>query len=570
MDLSGLITAARGDKPVDCLFENARLVNVFSGEIESRHIAVSDGYIIGFGEYEALERVNLADRFVVPGLIDAHVHIESAMTSVSEFVRAVLPCGTTAVIADPHEIANVLGVEGISYMLREGQRQPMNVYFTIPSCVPATEMETAGARLDAAALAPFLISDRVPALAEMMNFPGVINCDPQVLDKLELAANAGKPVDGHAPGLTGKALNAYLSAGIASDHECTSFEEAREKLSAGMHIMIREGTAARNLDDLLPLVNPQNAHRLMWCTDDRHPHDICRNGHIDDIIRRAIAAGLAPMTAIRMATLNPARYFNLSRIGAIAPGYRADMVVVSDLPRFEPAQVYAGGRLAAENGRMRPDFKIPDAAPCPSPMQVDLSRLDFQMPAAGMKSRVIALVQNQIVTRLQVLPVKQENGMAVADPASDVLKIAVVERHRKTGNIGIGFVKGFGMKNGALASSVAHDSHNIIVVGTNNADMRAAVEHVVKMQGGLCVVFDQAVKAELAFPIAGLMSGQPLDAVRQQMDWLIDAAKGLGCGLPDPFMTLSFLALPVIPELKITDKGLFDVTQFRHVPVFVD
>lgn len=569
MDLTALITAARGDEPVERLFENARLVNVYSGEVETRHIAVSHGYVAGFGAYPARERIDLSGRYVLPGFIDAHVHIESAMTSVSEFVRAVLPRGTTTVIADPHEIANVLGRDGIAYMIEESCRQPMNLFFMLPSCVPATEMETAGARLDAKALSSFIREERICGLGEMMNFPGVIHCDTDVLDKLRLAQNAGKRVDGHAPGLSAKALNAYIAAGIKSDHECVTLSEAREKLAAGMHIMIREGTGAKNLDDLLRLVTPKTAHRVMWCTDDRHPQDILNEGHMDEILRRAIAGGLDPVTAIQIASLNPARYFRLPRIGAVAPGMQADLLVTADLSRPAPEQVYAGGRLVAENGEMRPEIAIPEPAECPSTMQVDLDGLDFRIPAEGSRARVIVVVPGQIITRGEVLPFKTENGRACADPAADILKIAVVERHRKTGNIGCGFIKGFGLKKGAIASSVAHDSHNIIVVGASDADMRAAVAHIADMQGGLCVVCDQSVKAELALPIAGLMAGRPLDAVCRETQNLLDTARSLGCMLADPFMTLSFMALPVIPELKMTDQGLFDVSAFAHVPVFV-
>lgn len=569
MDIAALITAARGDTPVDRLFENARLVNVYSGEVETRHIAVSHGHVAGFGAYPARERIDLAGRYVLPGFIDAHVHIESAMTSVSEFVRAVLPRGTTTVIADPHEIANVLGADGIAYMMEEGRRQPMNLFFTLPSCVPATAMETAGARLDAEALAPFIQDEKICALGEMMNFPGVIHCDTDVLDKLRLARHAGKRVDGHAPGLSAKALNAYIAAGIKSEHECVALSEAREKLAAGMHIMIREGTGAKNLDDLLPLVTPKTAHRVMWCTDDRHPQDILNEGHMDEILRRVIAGGLDPVTAIQVASLNPARYFRLPRLGAVAPGMRADLLVTGDLRRPAPEQVYAGGRLVAENGAMRPEIDIPEPAECPSTMQLSLDRLDFRIPSGGGKARVITVVPGQILTRGEVLPVKTENGGACADPAADVLKIAVVERHRQTGNIGRGFIKGFGLKKGAIASSVAHDSHNIIVVGASDADMRAAVAHVADMQGGLCAVCDQSVKAALSLPIAGLMANRPLDAVCREMQNLLDAARSLGCTLADPFMTLSFMALPVIPELKMTDQGLFDVSAFAHVPVFV-
>ncbi len=570
MNAASLIRAARGERPVDLLLKNAVLVNVFTGRTEARHIAVADGFIAGFGRYDALEVVDLENRYVVPGFIDAHVHIESAMTCVSEFVRAVLPCGTTTVVADPHEIANVMGVDGIEYMLGQSAGQPMNIYFSLPSCVPATEMETAGARLDAKTLAPFLQNSRIPALAEMMNFPGVINCDKQVLLKIEQAVNSGKPVDGHSPGLSGKDLYAYLSAGVASDHECTSAEEAEEKLSAGMHIMIREGTAARNLLDLLPAVTVRNSRRMMWCTDDRHPHDILRYGHIDGIVRKAVSSGLDPVTAVQMATLNPASYFNLSRTGAVSPGMRADMIVSSDLGSLKPEQVYSGGVLAAENGRLNPEIEIPEPSPCPSSMNVCPDGLDFRIQAGGENARIIVVVPGQVVTGQKVERVKHKNGLAVADPKADILKIVVVERHRRTGNIGKGFVSGFSLKRGALASSVAHDSHNIIAVGADDKDLEAAVRRIVDMKGGLCAAAGGEVKAELSLPVAGLMSTMPLNSVSRDADRLIEAARALGCRLEDPFMTLSFLALPVIPELKITDMGLFDAGRFEHVPVFVD
>ncbi len=570
MELAALITAARGDQPVDRVFENARLVNVFSGEVETRHIAVSQGYIAGFGDYSARERIDLAGRFVVPGFIDAHVHIESSMMSVSEFVRAVLPKGTTTVVADPHEIANVMGSAGIAYMIEEGRRQPMNLFFNLPSCVPATAMETSGASLDAAALSPFIRNDSVPALAEMMNFPGVIHCDAGVLDKIALAENAAKPVDGHAPGLSGKALNAYISAGIRSDHECVALSEAREKLARGMHVMIREGSGARNLDELLPLVTPKTAHMVMWCTDDRHPQDILHAGHIDEMLRRAVASGLDPVTALQIASLNPARYFRLPRIGAVSPGMRADMVVTSSLDEIVAEAVYSGGCKVAENGKMCPEVEIPEAQIGPSAMHVDVDRLDFRIPADGSNARVIVIIPGQIITGQEIMPVKIRENLAYAEPSADLLKIAVVERHQQTGNIGKGFIRGIGLRRGAIASSVAHDSHNIVVVGTNDGDMRAAVAHVAAMEGGLCVVCEQSVKAALALPIAGLMTPRPLAAVCREMDDLLDAARGLGCRLEDPFMTLSFMALPVIPELKITDKGLFDVNRFTHMPVFVD
>ncbi len=563
-----LIRAARGDATVDLLLTDARIVNVFSGEVITGHIAIRDQHVVGFGDYPARETVSVGGRYVAPGFIDAHVHIESAMTSVSEFVRAVLPHGTTGVVADPHEIANVMGMDGIAYMLSAAENQPMNIYFTLPSCVPATDMETAGATLDADTLLPLFTHEGIVGLGEMMNFPGIINGVPEVLKKVEHATDYFKQVDGHCPGLSGRDLSAYVAAGIHSDHECVRAEEAMEKLRLGMHIMIREGTGAKNLADLLPIVNPQTAGRIMWCTDDRHPHDIVNEGHIDYIIRKAVAAGLDPVTAIRMGTLNPARYFGLHRLGAIAPGRRADLVVLSDLEKLNVKTVYVAGRRVAEDGQVDPMLQSQTALECPSTMNIKTGALDFTIPAEGGQVRVIEAISGQIITRRKEMPAKVENGDAVADPSRDLIKIAVVERHKGTGNIGRGFVTGFGLKNGAIASSVAHDSHNIIVVGAADADMAAAVEAVAKPGGGLAVVSDGHVRALLPLPIAGLMSPDPIDAVKRRIDDLNHAAKDIGCILPDPFMTISFLALPVIPELRLTDKGLFDVMQFSHVPVF--
>jgi adenine deaminase len=570
VSIADLIKTGRGDQPADLLLANARVINVFSGEIYPAHIAIKDGCIAGLGDYDAVQTIDLKGCFVAPGLIDAHVHIESSMVCVSEFARAVMPRGTTTVIADPHEIANVSGAAGIEYMLDVSGNLPLNIFFTLPSCVPATFMETSGAQLDADALEPLLDHKRIIAMGEMMNFPGVIYADSEVLKKVDLAIARGMRAEGHCPELSGKELNAYLAAGISSDHECTALDEALEKLRAGMHIMIREGTGAKNLAGLLPMVSASNAHRIMWCTDDRHPHDICDQGHMDHIIRRAIGSGMDPITAIAIGTLHPARYYGLRNLGAIAPGRRADILVISNLDRFEIKQVYTAGRLAAEDGRMV--FEIPaDASnPLVSTMNVKLSALDFKIPAKTNSVRVIELVPGQIITRRAFMDATVENGFAVADPCRDLLKLAVVERHKGTGNIGRGFVKGFGLQKGALASSVAHDSHNIIVVGIDDADMKAAVKAVVDSNGGLAVACDAKVSVRLPLPIAGLMAPEPIEKVRRQIDQLIAAARELGCKLPDPFMALSFLALPVIPELKLTDKGLFDVNRFTHVPLFSD
>ena len=569
MNMNEIIKAAHGDRPVDLLLTNARVVNVLTGEIIPQAVAISDGILVGFGQYKAKAVLDLNNRFVAPGFIDSHVHIESAMTCTSEFARAIAVHGTTTVAADPHEIANVLGSDGIAYMLQSAEEQPINIYFTLPSCVPATDMETAGARLTAGDLAPFFKHERIVALAEMMNYPGVIFCDPDVLAKINTAKQHRKPVDGHAPGLDGQALYAYIAAGVQSDHECTTAQEAREKLAAGMHIMIRQGTGAKNLQALLGAVNERTARRMMWCTDDRHPHDLISEGHIDSIVREAIQSGLDPILAIQMATINPAEYFRLDHLGAIAPGRQADLVVFSDIQNPLIEQVYCRGILTAENGKILPQIQAPTSAAIAPSMHVDLQKVDFSIAAEKKDMRVIEIIADQLITRERIEQPAVKNRQSVSDPARDLLKIAVVERHRGTGNIGKGFVKGFGLKHGALASSVAHDSHNIIIVGTTDADMRAALQAVVEMGGGLAAVSNQKVLARLALPLAGLMSFEPVTRVRLQLDRLIKIAQEMGSVLTDPFMTLSFLALPVIPDLKLTDKGLIDVNKFEVVSLFV-
>ena len=570
MTIDEIIKSARGEKEVDLLLTNVRIINVFSGEIVVGDIAVAGGYIVGFGSYSAKRTVDMENRFVSPGFIDAHVHIESSMTCITEFARAIIPFGTTTVFADPHEIANVLGADGINYMLESSKNQPMNIYFTLSSCVPATDMETSGARLDADALSPFMSNDRIVALAEMMNYPGVIHRDPKVLKKIELAKAHGKPVNGHAPGLTGKDLYAYIAAGISSDHECTTAREAKEKLNAGMHIMIREGTAAKNLLSLIPIINERSSSRIMWCTDDRHPHDILEEGHIDSMVRKAIHAGIDPVIAIQMATINPADYFGISDVGAIGPGRRADLVVFSDLHNPCIEQVYCGGVLVAQEGKMSPEIKKPEPAAFQPSMNIGNKEIDFSIPAQAKRLRVIDIVPDQVITGQSIVEAAVSGNKVVSDITRDILKIAVVERHTGSGNIGKGFVRGFGLKKGALSSSVAHDSHNIIVVGTNDEDMKTAVEAVVKMGGGLAASCESIIRATLPLPIAGLMSQEPVYAVRERLDKLLGVARDFGTILNDPFMTLSFLALPVIPELKITDKGLVDVNQFCIVPLFAD
>ena len=568
MNLDEMIKSALGEDQVDLLLTNANIVNVFSGEIIPGSIAVANGYIVGFGSYPAKKVADMKGRFVAPGFIDSHVHIESSMSSPTEFARSVLIHGTTTVAADPHEIANVLGTEGINYMIDSTKDQPVNFYFTLPSCVPATDMETSGATLGADDLLPFLNNNRIIALAEMMNFPGVIYRDNEVLSKIKSMKKHRKPVDGHAPGLTGRDLYAYIAAGISSDHECTTAKEAKEKLNAGMHIMIREGTGVKNLKDLIPIINRYTARRVMWCTDDRHPNDIIKEGHIDFMVRRAVGMGLDPAIAIQMATINPAEYFGLNNVGAIAPGRQADMVVFSDIKNPVIEEVYFRGKPAAREGKILPGIKKPAYLNIRSSMNVDMGKIDFSIPALSRQARVIEIIPHQIVTDQSLIQVAVSGNSAVSDIKHDILKIVVVERHKGTGNTGKGFVRGFGLKQGALASSVAHDSHNIIIVGTNDEDMKTALEAVVKMGGGLVASNNGEVLSALPLPIAGLMSIEPVKTVKEKLDELISVTQAFGTSLSDPFMTLSFLALPVIPELKITDKGLVDVSKFKIVPLF--
>ncbi len=568
MKLEEIIRYARGDEPADLLLRNARVVNVLSGAIDRTDVAIVRSRIVGLGEYEAREALDLDGAYVAPGLIDAHVHVESSLVPPSEFAHAIVPSGTTTVVTDPHEIANVLGLDGIRFMFESAKRGPLSMYVMASSCVPATEMETNGAYLRSWDLIPFKNDPWVLGLAEVMNFPGVVAGDREVLDKL--IGFDGMVIDGHCPGLTGKDLQAYVAAGIHSDHECTTVEEASEKLSLGMTIFIREATNARNLKTLLPLVTPENHHRICFCTDDRQPADLLDEGHIDFMVRTAIEEGIDPIVALRMATWNTASYFRLFDRGAIAPGRRADLMVFRDIEAPRAEMVFRGGQLVARDGRMVVGPPDSPSYPLRSTMNVNWDKLDFAIRAEGNHIRVIGIVPNQLVTRPLVEEAKIHGGWAVSDPARDILKIVVIERHRSTGAAGKGFVQGLGLREGALASSIAHDHHNLVVVGADDGSMWTAARRSAELGGGLVVALDDKVLAEVPLPLGGLMSDRPIGEVRDQLDNAIEAARRLGSVLHDPFMAMSFLALEVIPALKLTDQGLVDVDRFEIVPLWVE
>lgn len=583
-----LLAVARGDAPADLLLTGARVVNVFTGQIEPASIAIQGERIAGVGPYtKALHTLDLKNALVAPGFIDAHMHVESTMLPPSEFVRLAAPHGTTGVVLDPHEIANVLGVEGIRYVMDNARGLPLNALFALSSCVPASHLETSGARLEAADLAPLFDDPRVVALAEVMNFPGVVAGDKGLLAKINLGL-ARHVVDGHSPGLSGLALQAYAAAGITSDHECTTAQEALEKIRLGVRVYIREGSAARNLEALLPAVTPANKTRFSFCTDDRHPADLAGEGHIDHVVRKAVALGLDPATAIAMGSYYTAQHYRQRDLGAVAPGYMADLIVFDDLRDIRARLVYFHGRLVAKDGVFIDGWQSPAPGipgrtpvggkgspeagrrtPPPTPLRLprDLSEASFVIPAKpGVTNiRVIGMDPQQLVTASLSMPPKIENGRYVADPSRDILKLAVVERHRATGNIGRGFVHGFGLRAGALASTVGHDSHNLAIVGTNDRDMLVAARALESVGGGQCAASDGKVLAVLPLPIAGLMSDQPAATVIRQQAELLEASKALGCPHHDPFMPLSFLPLAVIPTLKLTDLGLVDVGRFEIV-----
>ena len=569
--MGNIINVARGLEKADLVIKNANIVNVLSEEIYKGDIAIVDGVIAGIGEnYSGEKEIDVNGAFVSPSFIDGHVHLESAMMLPKEFASVVLPAGTTTVIIDPHEISNVLGLHGISFMHEAVKNLPMDVYTMLPSCVPATPFETSGFDLNSYDLSLLIDKPWVLGLAEMMNFPGVLNLDNNVMAKLELAKSKEKRIDGHAPYLSGKDLCAYVASGVKSDHECTTPEEAIERIRLGMYVMIREGTAAKDLNALLPVLKNCNTRKCIFVTDDRHPSDL--KEHINGMVRRAVEAGVDPIKAIQVASLNTAEYFGLQNLGAIAPGYKADLLVLPDLKSFKPDIVMKNGNVIAHNGKLAIEIPQGEALAVRNSVNVrwitpDDFKISVNEPDGKIGVKALEVIPHQLITKSIETEALVEDGNAISNIENDTLKICVIERHRATGNIGKGFVKGFNLKCGAIASTVAHDSHNMIVIGTNDADMYTAAVALIKCKGGKVVVKDGEIISELALPIAGLMSDREFDYVVDKCEELNQAAHSIGCELNDPFMTMGFLSLPVIPELKITDKGVFDTNKFDFIDV---
>jgi adenine deaminase len=561
---ANLIRVARGELPADLVLHDAQVVNTVTGSIDRADVAIYEGNIAGVGTYkEGCEYVDLDGDYLLPGLIDGHTHIESSMLHPARYAEAVVPRGTLTLVTDLHEIANACGLDGIEFAIRWSHRIPLDMLFMAPSCVPATPLETSGAELGPAAIRQLLARPEVIGLGEVMNYPGVLYASPDVLDKLEAAK--GRPIDGHAPGLRGMDLNAYLAAGIMSDHECTTREEAEEKLRKGMWLMIREGSSEKNVEELLPAVTDNTFHHCMFVVDDRTAADLARDGDIDHVVRRAISLGMNPIRAIRLATYTPARYFRMFDRGSISAGKIAHLVTVRDLRSFVVDRVFHRGRLVAQRGE--PLFGVtPDSRELADTVRLAPTQLEsLRIPRTGSEFPVIELVPGQIVTRKRIMAPAIRDDAFVSDVARDILKVVVAERHRGTGNVGKGFVTGFGLQRGALASTIGHDSHNAICVGVADEDIAGAIDALQHMQGGLVVFADGAVKAALPLPIGGLLSPEPLAMVIEAQTELEEAARQLGVTPQSPFSLLSFLALPVIPELRVTDLGVVDVATFQVI-----
>lgn len=569
MELKKNIDIAGGRTKASLVLKNCRIINVFTHEIISGDIAIEDDRIAAIGEYEGVKEIDLQGKYVAPGLIDGHLHIESSMVTPKQFAKAILPHGTTTIIADPHEIANVCGLDGIDYILRESEDIPLDVFVMLPSSVPATSFENSGAKLGAGDLEKIINRERVLGLGELMDYPSVIGGEEEVLEKIRIAE--GKIKDGHGPEISGKELNAYVTAGIKTEHECSTTEEMIERIRLGMYVQIREGSAARNLRELIKGVNKENLSRVLFCTDDRHPEDILEHGHIDNNVRMAIDNGIDPIAAIKIATLNAAQCYKLYDRGAIAPRYLADIIVFDDLKDFKIKQVFKNGKLVSENGKAL--FTVKDNRDMRVLNTVNLGKVTENMLKIKMKSdiaNVIKLMPHSLVTKGVIRKVDVEGGFFKYHKSLDILKIAVIERHRGTGNIGLGLVEDFKLRNGAIASTVAHDSHNLIVVGDNDRDILVAIEEIDKIGGGITISSQGKVLKSLELPIAGLISDKSLDIVNSDLKEMLEIAYSMGVNREiDPFMTLSFLALPVIPELKITDMGLFDVNKFDFIDLCI-
>ncbi|MCK5201455.1 MAG: adenine deaminase [Spirochaetales bacterium] len=567
------ILVASGKKKCELVFRNAKIVDVFSHEIVEGSIGVDNGRVVGIGLYEGTVEIDVKGRFIMPGLIDSHVHIESSLAPPDGFARAVIPHGTTTVIADPHEIANVKGAAGIKFMSRSAEKVPMNFFFMIPSCVPATSFEHSGAVLDAVSIDALMDDENVLGLGELMDYPSVVAADDKIMDKILTASNRGKLIDGHGPMLEGKSLNAYAAAGVRTDHESSTVDEMRERLRAGMYILMREGSAAHDLDALLAGVTEGNSRRCMFCTDDRQPEDILKSGHIDNHLRISVKNGIDPITAVQMATINSAQCYRLNDIGAVATGYKADFVVVDDLKNFKVREVYYRGNLVAKDGKAVFEAEKEDISSVSGKLNVKPFKIEkFKLKIESDIARVMRLKAHSLLTeKVQRKIFRDKDGNYEQYPELDIIKLAVIERHNGTGNIGLGLIENFKLQNGAIATTIAHDSHNIIVTGDNDADMYSAVAELIKIGGGITLCSEGKILGTLHLPIAGLMSDKPLPEINEKLKEMNRTAyEVLKVNRDlDPFMTLAFMALPVIPELKLTDVGLFDVAEFRFTDISV-
>ncbi|KAB3531647.1 adenine deaminase [Alkaliphilus pronyensis] len=564
------IDVAAGREKAQLVLKNSKVVNVFSHEIIEGDVAIDNGFIVGIGSYEGVDEYDVKGKYLAPGLIDAHVHIESSMVTPGQFARAIVPRGTTTIIADPHEIANVCGINGIEFILKASEGLPLNVFIMLPSCVPATSFENAGAVLEAKELAKLIDNDRILGLGELMDYPEVVSANNKILDKIITAGD--KMIDGHGPNIDGKALNAYVAAGVRTEHECSTLEEMKNRLELGLYILIREGSAARNLETLVAAVTKENSRRCLFCTDDKHPDDILTGGHIDNNLRLAVKKGIHPITAIQMATINAAECYGLKNIGAIAPGYKADIIVLEDLHSFKVSKVFKNGKPVAEDMGATFDVVPQNYSDVINTVKMkEINKEDLRLEVKSDIVNVIKLLPHSLVTERAVRKVETENGAFKYHKSLDILKLAVIERHRATGNIGLGLVEDFKLKGGAIASTIAHDSHNLIVIGDNDDDILLAIKEVEELGGGITITSNGQVLKSLPLPIGGLISDGTMEEVNLQLNQMLDIAYNkLGVSKDiDPFMTLSFLALPVIPEIKLTDVGLFDVNEFNFIDLSV-